>query len=60
MQALAERLDAAVGGAVIAQVEMLGFSGLKTVVPPDQGLEGEELIGGGGAQRQVPRAEPLL
>jgi formamidopyrimidine-DNA glycosylase len=47
MQALAERLDAAVGGAVIAQVEMLGFSGLKTVVPPDQGLEGEELIGVG-------------
>ncbi len=47
MQALAERLDAAVGGAVIAQVELLGFSGLKTVVPPGQGLEGERLAGVG-------------
>ncbi len=47
MQALAERLDAAVGGAVIMQVELLGFSGLKTVVPLGQGLEGEMLKGVG-------------
>jgi formamidopyrimidine-DNA glycosylase len=44
MQALAERLDAAVGGAVVSQVEVLGFSGLKTVVPPGQGLEGDRLV----------------
>ncbi|HLN04982.1 MAG TPA: DNA-formamidopyrimidine glycosylase family protein [Acidimicrobiales bacterium] len=43
MQALAERLDVAVGGAIIEQVELLGFSGLKTVVPPGEGLEGEKL-----------------
>ncbi len=47
MQALAERLDAAAAEAVIAQVELLGFSGLKTVVPPGQGLEGERLLGVG-------------
>jgi formamidopyrimidine-DNA glycosylase len=47
MQALAERLDAAAAQAVIAQVELLGFSGLKTVVPPGQGLEGERLLGVG-------------
>ncbi|MGD0439687.1 MAG: DNA-formamidopyrimidine glycosylase family protein [Acidimicrobiales bacterium] len=45
MQALAERLDAAVSGGVIARVELLGFSGLKTVLPPGQGLEGERLQG---------------
>jgi formamidopyrimidine-DNA glycosylase len=44
MQALAERLDAAVAGAVIAQVELLGFSGLRTVLPPGEGLEGETLL----------------
>ncbi|MGD0942770.1 MAG: DNA-formamidopyrimidine glycosylase family protein [Acidimicrobiales bacterium] len=44
MQALAERLDAALAGATIVQVETLGFSGLKTVVPAGEGLEGEELI----------------
>jgi formamidopyrimidine-DNA glycosylase len=43
MQALAERLDAAVAGAVISQVELLGFSGLKTVLPTGEGLEGERL-----------------
>jgi formamidopyrimidine-DNA glycosylase len=47
MQALAERLDVAVAGAVIARVELLGFSGLKTVLPPGQGLEGEKLLGVG-------------
>jgi formamidopyrimidine-DNA glycosylase len=47
MQALAERLDAVVKGAVIAKVELLGFSGLKTVLPPGQGIEGERLQGVG-------------
>jgi formamidopyrimidine-DNA glycosylase len=45
MQALAERLDAALGGSRVVGVEMLGFSGLKTVMPGDQGLEGEALAG---------------
>lgn len=44
MQALAERLDAAVSGATIGEVQLLGFSGLKTVVPPGEGLEGEKLL----------------
>lgn len=43
MQALAERVDVAVGGAVVAKVEMLGFSGLKTVIPPGSQLEGDKL-----------------
>jgi formamidopyrimidine-DNA glycosylase len=47
MQALAERLDAAVGATAIEQVELLGFSGLKTVLPPGEGLEGETLLGVG-------------
>jgi formamidopyrimidine-DNA glycosylase len=44
MQALAERLDALVAGSTIVRIEMLGFSGLKTVVPPGEGLEGEEVV----------------
>ncbi len=44
MQALAERLDSAVSGAVVDKVELLGFSGLKTVMPPGRGLEGEKLL----------------
>jgi formamidopyrimidine-DNA glycosylase len=44
MQALSERLDASVAGASITRIEMLGFSGLKTVVPPGEGLEGEVLV----------------
>ena len=47
MQALAERLDAAVAGATIERVELLGFSGLKTVVPPGEGLASEQLSGVG-------------
>lgn len=47
MQALAERLDAAVGGATVEQVQLLGFSGLKTVIAPGEGLEGERLLGVG-------------
>lgn len=44
MQALAERLDAAVATAEIVQVELLGFSGLKTVLAPGDGLEGERVL----------------
>jgi len=44
MQALAERLRAVIAGAAIERVELLGFSGLKTVVPPGEGLEGEHLV----------------
>ncbi len=44
MQALAERLDVAVGNSSIERVELLGFSGLKTVVPSGEGLEGEKLL----------------
>lgn len=47
MQALAERLDAAIAGARIEQVEALGFSGLKTVLAPGQGIEGDEVLGVG-------------
>jgi len=47
MQALAERLDAAVGRATIEEVEPMGFSGLKTVVPAGEGLESERLDGVG-------------
>ena len=47
MQALAERLDAAVRGTTIEQVELLGFSGLKTVVSPGEGVEAERLLGVG-------------
>ncbi len=44
MQALAERLDAVVAGATITEVQMLGFSGLKTVLPAGEGLEGERVL----------------
>jgi formamidopyrimidine-DNA glycosylase len=44
MPALAERLDAALGGSSVEQVELLGFSGLKTVLPPGDSLDGEQLI----------------
>ena len=40
MQALAERLDAALAGTVLAGVEPLQFSALKTVVPPFDALVG--------------------
>jgi formamidopyrimidine-DNA glycosylase len=45
MQALAERLDAAVKTATIVTVETLGFSGLKTVLSPGESLEGDEVLG---------------
>jgi len=47
MQALAERVDSALGRATVAQAEVLGFSGLKTVVAAGEGLEGERLEGVG-------------
>ena len=40
MQALAERLEVAVGGKALASVEPLQFSALKTVVPPFDALVG--------------------
>ena len=43
MQALAERLQQAVGGRVLEGVEMLGFSGLKTVMAPGESLVGDRL-----------------
>jgi formamidopyrimidine-DNA glycosylase len=43
MQALAERLDAALAGSVLEAVEPLGFSALKTVVPPPDELVGATL-----------------
>jgi formamidopyrimidine-DNA glycosylase len=43
MQALAERLSDEVVGATLTAVEPLGFSALKTVVPPADSLVGVEL-----------------
>jgi formamidopyrimidine-DNA glycosylase len=43
MQALAERLDAAVGGRTLVGYELLGFSSLKTVLPPPDVLVGHAL-----------------
>ena len=43
MQALAERLDAALRGAVVARCDALGFSGLKTVSPGIDALIGRAL-----------------
>ena len=43
MQALAERLDAALRGAVLDGYEPLGFTALKTVVPPPEALIGHQL-----------------
>ncbi len=40
MQALAERLDAVLTGAVLEGIEPLGFSALKTVTPPADSLIG--------------------
>ena len=36
MQALAERLEERVGGAALAAVQPIGFSGLKTFDPPPE------------------------
>ena len=47
MQALAERIDVALRGARLDGYEVLGFSALKTVVPPPDALVGHELLGVG-------------
>ncbi len=47
MQALAERLDAALTGATVVGVDPLGFTALKTVVPPPDALVGSRLSGVG-------------
>lgn len=43
MQALAERLDAAIGGAVLSSVSPLQFAALKTVAPPPDSVVGRTL-----------------
>lgn len=40
MQALAERLEAAVGGSTLVAADPLGFSALKTVMPPPDAVVG--------------------
>src|SRR2546421_3120448 len=47
MQALAERLEERVGGAALADVQLIGFSGLKTFDPPPETLVGRTLVGTG-------------
>jgi len=47
MQALAERLDTALAGAVLTAVEPLGFTALKTVSPTPDELVGTALVGVG-------------
>ena len=47
MQALAERLDGALGGRVLERYEPLGFTGLKTADPPADDLIGRTLVGVG-------------
>lgn len=47
MQALAERLDDAVAGAAVQAFELLGFTGLKTVLPSPDDLLGSRVQGVG-------------
>ncbi|HUF82968.1 MAG TPA: DNA-formamidopyrimidine glycosylase family protein [Acidimicrobiia bacterium] len=47
MQALSERIGQAVGGAALAAIEPIGFSGLKTVTPPAESLVGRTLTATG-------------
>lgn len=47
MEALAERIGAALGGAALADVEPIGFSGLKTVTPAPESLVGRSLARAG-------------
>jgi formamidopyrimidine-DNA glycosylase len=47
MQALAERLDAALAGRVVTGIDALGFTALKTVTPGSDQLVGGELAGVG-------------
>ena len=54
MQALAERLDSVLAGTVLEAIEPLGFSALKTVVPPPESLVGHAV------QRVGRRAKYLV
>jgi formamidopyrimidine-DNA glycosylase len=45
MQALAERLESALSGTVLARYELLGVSGLKTAEPGPDALVGRALLG---------------
>ncbi len=47
VQAMVERLEAAVGGSTFAGATALQFSGLKTFAPPPESLVGRELVGVG-------------
>ena len=47
MQALAERLDAALAGSTVERAHAIGFSGLKSVSPEPGSLEGATLAGVG-------------
>ena len=53
MQALAERLEAWLAGATFEGYEPLGFSGLKTAVPPPDDLIGRTLRGVGRRAKYV-------
>ncbi len=53
MQALAERLEERVGGAALAAVQPIGFSGLKTFDPPPETLVGRTLVGTGRRGKYV-------
>jgi len=53
MQALAERVDAWLGGATFEGYEPLGFSGLKTAVPSPDELVGRTLTGVGRRAKYV-------
>ena len=44
MQALAERLDALLAGAVLVRADLLGFSSLKTYAPAPESLQGRRLL----------------
>ena len=53
MQALAERLEERVGGAALAAVQPIGFSGLKTFNPEPESLVGRTLVGTGRRGKYV-------
>jgi formamidopyrimidine-DNA glycosylase len=53
MEALAERLEEAVGGAALAGVQPIGFSGLKTFAPPPESLVGRTVVGTGRRGKYV-------
>jgi formamidopyrimidine-DNA glycosylase len=53
MQALAERLDTWLRGATFDGFDPLGFSGLKTAVPPAHDLIGRHLVGVGRRAKYV-------